>query len=123
MKRYDLTSYDVGRSRPSFDLEESDDGDYVLYDDVRPPAWPAPAHVSRSDVIFRLCKLLGEVWSHFDPLGDQANDCFCREARSIGDGICTHWQHAGQSLAWVETVVRAELAKLGPESERRKGAS
>lgn len=77
-------------------------------DGSRVAPWPAPGSISESDLVHRVCGLLSEVWNHFEPNASSANDCFCRARVFVGG----NWRSSGQAIAWVESVIRAELQHM-----------
>jgi hypothetical protein len=62
--------------------------------------------LTREQAIERLCKVVAEVWEHFDPSASEASDCFCDKAFPV---YVRNYRNAGQAVAWVEGVIRAAL--------------
>jgi hypothetical protein len=76
--------------------------------------------VEASEVIERLCRLVGEVYGRMD--GSTASDCFCGRhglwgARGYGGTIASGYRNDGRALEFVEETVRAVLATGRPSAD------
>ncbi len=86
------------------------------------PRWSSPSSVTRDEIIETLCRTLDMVWQHFDPEGNQPNDCICGKSTWHRPNP-QHFRSSGQALAWVQDVVRDAIVTLksAPSESKAKG--
>ena len=74
-----------------------------------PPEGPGLKHLTREEVVGRLCQLQADVCHEL--LGfDTPNDCFCFD-RNFGGHPTDHFITTGAAIQYIEEAVKAALAQ------------